>query len=265
MRAKEVLDILISKYATPDRKGWSNYLCVPECKDGPTQTRKHHRMDLWMMRKSWSNLEFIGYEIKVSRSDFLHDNKWQSYLPMCNSLYFACPHGIIKKDEIPEECGLRTIRPNGSVYTLKKAPFRKIDVPINTLLYILMSRAKIENKKIVTDNNNTEYFEEWLKRKDYETDLGYRVSQKIAKQVRKIKIENEKLRYQNQGLSDIKDLCERLGVSINFLNTEMVEKEIKRRIVGFDDNMIREMTSLKHNLTSILNKIAKETGECNSE
>jgi len=31
----------------------------------------------------------VGYEIKVSKSDFFNDIKWQEYLPMCNELFFA--------------------------------------------------------------------------------------------------------------------------------------------------------------------------------
>jgi hypothetical protein len=46
---------------------------IPECKDGPTQLGSHLRMDAWVMKKSWANSCFIGYEEKVSRSDFLQD------------------------------------------------------------------------------------------------------------------------------------------------------------------------------------------------
>jgi len=30
-----------------------------------------------------------GYDIKISRSDFLGDEKWTGYLPLCNLLYFG--------------------------------------------------------------------------------------------------------------------------------------------------------------------------------
>jgi hypothetical protein len=42
---------------------------VPECKNGPTQTGSHRRLDAWVMLKTWSPVTMIGYEIKVSRSD----------------------------------------------------------------------------------------------------------------------------------------------------------------------------------------------------
>ena len=66
---------------------------VAECKNGPTHTASHRRLDAWVMKKSWSPITMLGYEIKQSRSDFLQDNKWQAYLPCCHQLYFVCPKG----------------------------------------------------------------------------------------------------------------------------------------------------------------------------
>ena len=54
----------------------------------------------WRPGKSW------GYEIKVSRGDFLQDKKWKDYLQFCNYFYFLAPKGIIKPDELPKEIGL---------------------------------------------------------------------------------------------------------------------------------------------------------------
>lgn len=56
-----------------------------------------------------------AYEIKISRSDLLSDlnsDKWRKYLEHCQSVTFAMPHGLAKKEEIPAECGVmfRTAR-----------------------------------------------------------------------------------------------------------------------------------------------------------
>jgi hypothetical protein len=45
----------------------------------------------------------------VSRSDFLADvtqAKWTKYLNYAHSVVFACEAGLIKKDEVPDVCGL---------------------------------------------------------------------------------------------------------------------------------------------------------------
>jgi hypothetical protein len=47
-----------------------------------------------------------GFEIKVSRSDFLKDEKWQEYAEFCSSLSIVCPAGLIQKQEVPKPFGL---------------------------------------------------------------------------------------------------------------------------------------------------------------
>jgi len=91
--ARELLDLLLVKHAQD--------VCVPECKNGPTWTAKHLRLDLWAMKKSWSNPYTYGYEIKASRSDFLQDEKWLNYLPYCNYFSFVCLPGLIEPEELP--------------------------------------------------------------------------------------------------------------------------------------------------------------------
>ena len=76
----------------------SKDIFVPECKDGPTHTADHLRMDAWVMKRSWVRPLSIGYEIKISRQDFLNDQKWHSYLNYCNEFYFVCPAGLIDYD-----------------------------------------------------------------------------------------------------------------------------------------------------------------------
>ena len=47
-----------------------------------------------------------GFEIKVSRSDFLQDDKWILYSQFCSSLSFACPEGLIQPNEVEKPFGL---------------------------------------------------------------------------------------------------------------------------------------------------------------
>lgn len=49
------------------------------------------------------------FEIKVSRADFLCDvrdpDKRAGYFSLAPQVYYATPHGLVTKDEIPKECG----------------------------------------------------------------------------------------------------------------------------------------------------------------
>jgi hypothetical protein len=53
-----------------------------------------------------------GFEIKVSRGDFLQDYKWQMYSKFCSTLFVACPDGLIKPEEIDKPFGLLYISKN---------------------------------------------------------------------------------------------------------------------------------------------------------
>ena len=109
-------------------------LFFTEVKDGPTQIVNHHsKIDALSMKISWTKFTITGYEVKVSRSDFLRDEKWHAYLPMCNQLYFAVAPGVCDTSEVPEVCGLVTVTQNGGLRTVRKAPWREIDPPVEML------------------------------------------------------------------------------------------------------------------------------------
>lgn len=56
------------------------------------------KFDGLAITKSYTKPNIIGYEIKVSRNDFLQDNKWHLYLQYCNEFYFVVPKGLVKKE-----------------------------------------------------------------------------------------------------------------------------------------------------------------------
>jgi hypothetical protein len=93
------------------------------------------RIDLWVINCYKSkNFEKTAFEVKVSRSDFLAEiknpHKRRQALELTNHFYFAAPRGLIKPDEIPEECGLVEIK-EGSLLCrwVKKAPYREVGEP----------------------------------------------------------------------------------------------------------------------------------------
>ncbi|GAG15780.1 unnamed protein product, partial [marine sediment metagenome] len=77
--AREIVRLLNNRH--------SEDIFVDECKNGPTWFGSHLRLDAWVMKRKWSPITTIGYEVKVSRSDFLNDDKWQGYLQYCNQFY----------------------------------------------------------------------------------------------------------------------------------------------------------------------------------
>lgn len=130
--------------------------------------------------KSYTQPCIIGYEIKVSRSDFLQDNKWHLYLQYCNEFFFVCPKGLIKKDELPEGVGLIYYDPNAKrmLNTVKKALYRQIEEPVGVYKYIIYSR--LEEDRFPFFEERAEYAEDYLADRAYKKNVGLKLGSKLA-------------------------------------------------------------------------------------
>lgn len=210
MTANKILSLLENKHI--------NDVFIPECKNGSTWFTNHRRLDAWAMPKSWTNLKFIGYEIKVNRSDFLNDNKFQEYYKMCNELYFVTPKGLCQTNEIPEDCGLLEVSSTGNrLFTRKKAKYRKIDFPEDLFVYILMCRAKITKEKNLGSEIN--YWQQWLEEKENKQSLGHAVSKKLKQNYEEkiINVQNKQKELENRlnKYDEFKKLLENIGITDN--------------------------------------------------
>lgn len=119
---------------------------VTECKNGQSFGRGMLRLDAWAMKKSWSPLTTIGYEIKVDRNDFERDNKWTGYLPYVHEFYFVCPPGLIKIHDLPPGIGLMWSTMNGQKLITKMKSHRNtpdLTKQIQLLYYVIMARSVI--------------------------------------------------------------------------------------------------------------------------
>ena len=105
---------------------------------------KTPRADLVVCSASYKGFVLSAFEVKISRSDFLRDlrsEKWRTYLPHCNRLYFAVLDEVCRKEDIPEEAGL-LIRNRKGWYTAKKAPSLQSTVPYDTLKSLIFARQR---------------------------------------------------------------------------------------------------------------------------
>ncbi len=123
----------------------SKDVIIPECKNGETWgARDLLKMDAWVLKRSYSPLTTIGYEIKCSRQDFEQDQKWTSYLDLCHEFYFVCPAGLIRTTDLPNRVGIIWASKD-KLHTKKRA--QRVDPDIEKLsrllIYVVMSRSKI--------------------------------------------------------------------------------------------------------------------------
>ncbi len=120
-----------------------------EVKTGRTRPG-YLRLDAVAIKKSWAKPCIIGYEIKVKRSDFLRDKKWQNYQKYCHEFWFVSPPGIVKVEDLDAVgCGdvglIYYSAEHDTLFTKRRALYRKIDLRspevVGMLYYLAMYRA----------------------------------------------------------------------------------------------------------------------------
>jgi len=233
---------------------------VDECKNGPTwYANGLLKVDAWAMRKSWANPCAWGYEIKVSRADYVQDDKWPGYLTLCNQFYFVCIPGIIDKAEVPEDAGLIVSSLNGTrLYTKKKAPYREVDIPQDIYQYILMSRAKIiryEHRQ-----SRADYWKRWLKDKSDNRELGYEVSKAVADHVHTIERQNVRLINEHKAYERLENMLSDMGISPGAWNMESrVQQAIERVNASVPFDMDQTLNNLERAITSFRAELAKNS------
>ena len=134
------------------------------------------------VRKSYTGPCITGYEIKVSRGDFLQDAKWHLYLQYCNEFYFVVPNGLIKKEELPDNVGLIYYYPEtGCLKKKKKAAYRQIEEPVGVYKYIIFSR--LEQDRLPFYESRAEYAKDYLRNIADKKIIGNQLGSEMAKEL----------------------------------------------------------------------------------
>lgn len=145
MSAAEVLRCLGFDYPSPEWAFFEELRLGTGWDYGNTDGIKaDQRLDAFAMH-TWPSRGFlrIAFEVKVSRGDFRHEikhpEKRACALALSNQYFFVTPMGLVKPEEIPEECGLIEIKPTGGRIVRVQAPWREA---INPPLRFVASLAR---------------------------------------------------------------------------------------------------------------------------
>ena len=238
-------------------------LFVRECKDGPTWTSNHLRLDAWVLKRSYAQPNIWGYEVKASRSDFLKDDKWPGYLPLCNEFSFVCPSGAIQPEELPEGVGLLWAAKTGTrLFTKRKAPHREIEPPINLFLYILMSRATIGGDRKTERGVNIEWWTRWLAGQTHAYELGGRVSEKLSKHIAGMEKRTVSAESDLKKTQAVQDLIQQtFGLNIHdFARSFNKEEMLAKAIACVPPGLVRDMRYQAKQLASTAGKLEQLAG-----
>ncbi len=257
MTARDILDLLAARH--------SKDLFVGECKDGPTQSVRHYlRLDAWVMKRSWSNPCSIGYEIKVSRPDFVRDEKMRSYIPLCHQFYVVAPSGIVDKSELPEGAGLICPTTNATrLLTKVKAVYRDIEWPVELLRYILMARVGKVGRSVeqYEGTDKSAFWRQWLETREINREFGWAVRgalrEEINKRIIDVERKNEVLERENSSLAAIKKSAEAKGVNLHnpYTAERDLDKIAKEQESGFTLAFKDQVRAAMSSLRTILDRI----------
>lgn len=116
------------------------------------------RPDVYALPIAYSRFQPIAYECKVSMSDFRADvtkGKYTDYLKFAAGVVFACPAGLLKKEDIPAGAGLMVRGPDGW-RSLKKPALIKCDsLPRDAWMKLLIdgSRRDIQRREVENERS----------------------------------------------------------------------------------------------------------------
>ena len=199
MKSHDVLRALSRRHA---RDLW-----LTEVKTGPTLAApagQLHRIDGLALARSWSHPLVTGYEVKVSRQDWLRDDKWHAALDDCHAFYVACPRGLIPPEEVPADAGLIWVGDNGSISVRRKAPYRDVGLPALLLYYVALSR--VDSDRHPYFSNTRQALEAWVADKEGRATLGFGVARALRDRLLDA---DERVRRSQDGAADARQDAER--------------------------------------------------------
>lgn len=239
---------------------------IPECKDGATWGRRDLlKLDAWVLCRSYSPLRTIGYEIKVNRSDFERDTKWEKYLELCHEFYFVCPGGLIRNHDLPNRVGLIWASKD-SLYTKRKAERVEpgTEKLTDLLIYALMARAQIVANMFERDKepaiSQLEQKRKWVEDANARKELALFIKGHVREIYERIMGLEFSFQQREANIKCFADALAKLGITWNpkdnsWHESQIVREEIEtlKKTVNLYD--IRQMRNLAESLSKAANEL----------
>ncbi|MGD9567549.1 MAG: MmcB family DNA repair protein [Sedimentibacter sp.] len=207
-------------------------------------------MDAVAIKKTWSPKTVICYEIKISRQDFLQDQKHPVYMQNCNLFYFVTLKDVVKEGELPEGSGHMIYNPDtGKLRTIKKAPYRNVPVNPDILLHIMFWKAE----RYFGHRTRAEILSDYQAKKELKY-IGSEIASKISDleyQIKKFDNSYYKKCY-DEILSDWKEL---FGTNYVDLRNLPISNGLSLKDLDYIEYNTKNIIK---NAETILNRIKKE-------
>jgi hypothetical protein len=193
------------------------------------------RPDVYTMEPTYTRLSFEAFEVKVSVSDFRSDvtsGKWQKYLRYANSVTFAVPAGLIRKEDVPATCGLIVRHETGWRYAKKPTKHVLTELPWRAWIKLLLDGTERSEQA-----RKVQMFNEYL--------AGEKLAKRWGKEAAKL-------------ISDIHSLPATLEY-----RKQAMENELERMRKGLDESRVQweaERASMRERCSRSLAELAVALG-----
>lgn len=195
------------------------------------------RPDVYALPIAYSRFQPIAYECKVSMSDFRADvtkGKYTDYLKFAAGVVFACPAGLLKKEDIPAGAGLMVRGPDGWRSLKKPALIKCETLPREAWMKLLIdgSRRDIQRQEVAKEHSLRSLNE-------------YRTIQKIRIEFGEV-VAAAIQDHRNQTTHHLADLKSRISVQAAALERELERLEENRQKARkhTDDQCSKMLTEL---------------------
>lgn len=237
---------------------------LTEVKNGSTYLPSDQGLlifDAVHIKRSWAHPRITIYEVKVSRSDFLQDNKWKLYLQYCNEFFFVVPKGMIDRSELPEDIGLIYYNPETKkLVTKQKSKFRQCENPNDMYRYIIYSRLK-ENPYPFYEEK-AEYAKAYIEDKKDKLYIGRNLGSKMAKDLSEAYKRLEELPHFESRMKFFEDIQVLLADNDIYVNTpERALDEITGIISNGKTIRTRDLELMERDCDYLMKRIKKLKGE----
>lgn len=216
--ARDILGLLQARHADD--------VFVPEMPCGPGAGR---RIDAWAMKRTWQNSPSTAYEIKVSRGDWMQDEKLHDYLEYAHRLYLVCPWGLIPVDEVPKGVGLQWVTKTGGRFiTKKKAQVQREPPKFHTaLMGIMVNRVRRGPLRPEmarhTPLTGVDRYTQLLADRESKKRIGYQVGAAVREHIRRVESEARKVKMENERLRPLKEWMAEQGLDITWRPKDELE------------------------------------------
>jgi hypothetical protein len=174
--------------------------------------------------------------VKVSRSDWLGDQKWNAYIPLCHRFSIAAAHGVVHDGEVPAGIGWYEYNPATKTLRIKqKVVHRDIEPDANMLMYIIMS--KIQSDRIPFHADRAALFRDYVEGKREARYIGRALSHHMQQRLERAdKIEavykatTEEQAKAAKAVEDIKQIVRARGGFA--YHTDELAAEIEKLLAG---------------------------------